>query len=60
MKEKQFYTMQELADRWGLSYGAILANVTKGDILSFRVGKSVRIHAAEVERIERQGRRKAV
>jgi excisionase family DNA binding protein len=46
------YTPETLAERWGLSSRTIRRQIDRKEIAGFRVGKSYRIPASEVERIE--------
>lgn len=48
------YSPETLADRWGCSSEKVRQMCKRGDLASFRLGKLIRIPAAEVERIECQ------
>ena len=46
------YSPETLADRWGCSAEKIRLMCRDGELASFRLGKLIRIPAAEVERVE--------
>lgn len=46
------YSPQTLADRWGCSAEKIRQMCRRGELSFFRFGKSIRIPANEVERVE--------
>ena len=46
------YTVQTLAERWACSKDVIYDLLRKKELNAFRVGKALRISAAEVRRIE--------
>lgn len=53
---KEFYTPQELAERWDMSYQYIMLLLRNGEIKGFKIGKrNWRIKREEVERIENDG-----
>ena len=54
MRERP-YTTETLAERWQCSAQHIRDMVHKGHLRVFRVGRLIRIPAAEVERIEGGG-----
>ena len=47
-----FYTPQELADRWKVSAKTILRMAESGDLASIRVGKKIRIPAHALSTVE--------
>jgi excisionase family DNA binding protein len=48
------YSPETLADRWGCSAEKVRLMTRTGELASFRLGKLIRIPAAEVERYECQ------
>lgn len=48
------YSVPALAERWECSEGLIRKMIGRGELASFRLGTLIRIHAAEVERVECQ------
>lgn len=48
------YSPETLADRWGCSAEKVRGMCRNGELASFRLGKLIRIPAAEVERYECQ------
>lgn len=52
---KRPYSPETLAERWGCSAEKIRQMCRRGEIESFKLGKLIRIPAAEVERIETVG-----
>jgi len=46
------YTITALAERWACSRDVLYDMIRKGELKCFRVGRAVRISAAEVERKE--------
>lgn len=57
---KAFYTVQELAERWGVSERTVERFITNCLIEVTRFGRSVRISAAETLRFETTRRSFAV
>ena len=47
-----FYTPQELADRWKVSAKTVLRMAESGDLASIRVGKKIRIPAHALSTVE--------
>lgn len=41
MTETAFYSPQEVAARWGISYQTVLKVIHRGELHAFRVGKSL-------------------
>ena len=54
MGERRPFSPETLADRWGCSAEKVRRMYHDGEIAAFRLGKLIRIPAAEVERIECQ------
>lgn len=48
------YTVKTLAARWSCGQDVIYDMIRTGAIKTFRVGRAIRISAAEVERYENQ------
>lgn len=51
-KRKEFYTVAELAVRWSLSQRHIRRLIEQGDIIAHRIGRAVRVSAANVALFE--------
>ena len=51
---ERLFTPDELAERWRLTGTTIRAQVLRGEIAAFRIGKNIRIPESEVRRIEDQ------
>ena len=49
MKEKEFYTTQELADKLGVNIMTIYRYIKAGRIKAFKFGKEFRIESVEFE-----------
>lgn len=49
---KAFYTVAELAVRWSLSERHIRRLIEQGDIIAHRIGRAVRVSAANVALFE--------
>jgi excisionase family DNA binding protein len=49
---KAFYTVAELAVRWSLSQRHIRRLIEQGDIIAHRIGRAVRVSAANVALFE--------
>ena len=49
---KAFYTVAELAIRWSLSQRHIRRLIEQGDIIAHRIGRAVRVSAANVALFE--------
>ena len=47
-----FYTPQELADRWKVSAKTVLRMAESGDLASIKVGKKIRIPAHAIAAVE--------
>lgn len=57
MEEKRnAFTVETLAERWACSRDMIYKLIREGRLKVFRLGSSVRIPYAEVERIEQSGK----
>lgn len=53
--DKPIYTVADLAERWSCSTDLVYDLIHRGDLKSFKIGKSaVRIRAEEVTRFENQ------
>lgn len=48
------FTIQSLAQRWSCSRDVVYDMIHSGQLKAFRVGRALRISAAEVERYENQ------
>lgn len=46
------YRVEALAERWECSPAHIYSMIRKGDLRCFHLGKLIRIHRTEVERVE--------
>ncbi|MBX6316131.1 MAG: helix-turn-helix domain-containing protein [Isosphaeraceae bacterium] len=53
-KPKAFYSVAELAERWGVSTRTIYREVARGRLRRKHIGGQVRFAAADVESYERQ------
>lgn len=51
-KRKEFYTVAELAVRWSLSQRHIRRLIDNDDIIAHRIGRAVRVSAANVALFE--------
>lgn len=51
--EKEYYSLKELAERWGLSKRGLNNYVTSGKIKAIKIGNKYLVHKSEIERIER-------
>lgn len=45
-------TVSQLADRWQCSRQHVYSMIERGEIVAFKIGRSTRISAAEIRRIE--------
>jgi excisionase family DNA binding protein len=52
VSDEKPYSPETLADRWGCSAEKVRIMYHNGEIAGFRLGKLIRIPAAEVRRIE--------
>ncbi|TPE63099.1 hypothetical protein FJQ54_04435 [Sandaracinobacter neustonicus] len=52
LRRKEFYTVAELAVRWSLSQRHIRRLIEGGDIITHRIGRAVRVSAANVALFE--------
>ena len=50
--EEKIYTIEELAQRWGVHYNTVYRLIQSQRLKAFKVGSNVRITAAEVHRFE--------
>ncbi len=50
--DNKAYTITTLAERWACGRDVLYDMIRKGELKCFRVGRAVRISAAEVERKE--------
>lgn len=55
VKEKAFYTIKQLQDRWEVSRATIYREFDRGRLKKHLIGGQVRIPAAEVARYEGRG-----
>lgn len=53
--EREYYSLKELAERWGLSKRGLNNYVTSGKIKAIKIGNKYLVHKSEIERIERGG-----
>lgn len=53
--EKEYYSLQELAKKWGLCKRTIYNYVKGGKLKAFKAGNKFLISKEEVERMERGG-----
>ena len=52
--EKEYYSLKELSQKWGLCKRSINNYVLQGKIKALRIGNKYMVHKSEVERIERR------
>ena len=50
MKEKDFYTAQDLADKFGVNIMTIYRYIKAGKLIAHKIGKEFRIPKVEFER----------
>ena len=56
--EKEFYTLEELADIWGLKLSTVRSYVREGQLEAIRFGNTYRVKAEEKKRFEDERRTK--
>lgn len=50
--QADYFTIDELAERWKLSQSTVRRKIKAGELATVRIGRAVRIERTEVERIE--------
>lgn len=50
--QSDYFTIDELADRWKLSQSTVRRKIKTGELVTVRIGRAVRIERTEIERIE--------
>ena len=54
MNEEKYYTVNELAERWGVSGSLVRRLYAYKEMRVFRLGRTVRIPESEIIRIEKE------
>ena len=52
MTAPAIYTVEDLADRWGVNHKTVRSMIANGEIRHFRVGRQIKVHEAALAEYE--------